>query len=96
RLVQAVDGNGNLVFLRDANGELILDENEQPIPVMITVNVPPVLLAGNALGSSRFFQTFAPGGRHQGYLSPVELRLISQWLDMGAQYYNSPFAVELP
>ncbi|MDP5187988.1 MAG: hypothetical protein NWQ30_12515 [Alishewanella sp.] len=96
RLVQAVDGNGNLVFLRDANGELILDENEQPIPVMITVNVPPVLRAGNALGSSRFFQTFAPGGRHQGYLSPVELRLISQWLDMGAQYYNSPFAVELP
>jgi hypothetical protein len=24
-------------------------------------------------------------------LSPSELRLISEWLDIGAQYYNNPF-----
>ena len=28
---------------------------------------------------------------HSGMLSPAELRLISEWLDIGAQYYNNPF-----
>lgn len=28
---------------------------------------------------------------HNGLLSPSELRLISEWLDIGAQYYNNPF-----
>ena len=28
---------------------------------------------------------------HRGLLSPAELRLISEWLDIGAQYYNNPF-----
>lgn len=28
---------------------------------------------------------------HQGMLSESELRLISEWLDIGAQYYNNPF-----
>ena len=94
RLVQAVDGNGNPVFLRDANGELILDENGDPIPVMVTVTVPASMRVAGARASSRFFQQFTQGGSHQGYLSAAELRLLSHWLDMGAQYYNSPFAVE--
>jgi hypothetical protein len=28
---------------------------------------------------------------HRGMLSAAELRLISEWLDIGAQYYNNPF-----
>jgi hypothetical protein len=28
---------------------------------------------------------------HSNLLSPSELRLISEWLDIGAQYYNNPF-----
>ena len=32
------------------------------------------------------------GGSHAGYLSLAELRLIAEWLDIGAQYYNDPFA----
>lgn len=28
---------------------------------------------------------------HTGMLSPAELRLLSEWLDIGAQYYNNPF-----
>jgi len=24
-------------------------------------------------------------------LTPAELRLISEWIDIGAQYYNDPF-----
>lgn len=94
RLVPAVDANGNPVFLRDANGELILDENGNPIPVMVAVTVPASMRAGGALASQRFFQKFSAGGSHQGYLSAPELRLLSHWLDMGGQYYNSPFAVE--
>ncbi|WP_301003825.1 hypothetical protein [Arsukibacterium sp.] len=94
RLVQAVDGDGNPVFLTDADGELILDENGDPIPVMVTVTIGASMRAGSALASERFFQQFSQGGSHQGYLSAAELRLISHWLDMGGQYYNSPFAVE--
>lgn len=28
---------------------------------------------------------------HDGILSEAELRLVSEWLDIGAQYYNNPF-----
>ena len=28
---------------------------------------------------------------HAGLLSEPELRLISEWLDIGGQYYNNPF-----
>jgi hypothetical protein len=45
-----------------------------------------------AVDSQAFFSRFAPGGSHEGYLSPAELRLLSEWLDIGAQYYNDPFA----
>lgn len=45
-----------------------------------------------ALSSPRdFFSWFAEGGYHAGALSDAELRLISEWLDIGAQYYNNPF-----
>lgn len=52
--------------------------------------VSPSLLARNARGS-RFFSKFAAGGTHAGYLTGGELRLISEWVDIGAQYYNDPF-----
>ncbi len=32
---------------------------------------------------------------HQGMLSDSEKRLISEWLDIGAQYYNNPFDLRL-
>jgi hypothetical protein len=39
-----------------------------------------------------FDGTFAdPVLNHTGYLSPAELRLIVEWLDIGGQYYNDPF-----
>ena len=28
---------------------------------------------------------------HTDFLTKAELRLISEWLDIGAQYYNDPF-----
>jgi hypothetical protein len=32
---------------------------------------------------------------HYGYLSDAEKRLIAEWLDVGAQYYNNPFDVPI-
>ncbi|WP_333607529.1 hypothetical protein [Arsukibacterium sp.] len=96
RLVQALDANGQPVFLRDSNGDLIVDEDGQPIPVMVTVTVPASMRVGSANNSQRFFRQFSATGSHQGYLSAAELRVIAAWLDLGAQYYNSPFAVPMP
>lgn len=70
--------------------EVGVDE-ETGEPIFATVPVPASMSAGNARGSTRFFNRFAPGGSHEGWLSPAELRLISEWLDIGAQYYNNPF-----
>ena len=41
--------------------------------------------------AARFFNRFREGGTHEGYLTADELRLLSEWLDIGAQYYNDPF-----
>lgn len=93
RLVQATDENGNLVFVTDENGDLVLDDNGNPIPVMVPVTIDPSMRVGSALGSSEFFDLFRNAGSHQGYLTDAELKLISDWLDIGAQYYNSPFVI---
>lgn len=93
KLVQATDGAGNPLFEVDANGVQILDADGNPIPVMVPVRVSPALRAAGALSSPRFFNIFAPGGTHAGRLTPAELRLIAEWVDIGAQYYNNPFDV---
>jgi hypothetical protein len=38
---------------------------------------------------------FGPGGSHEGRLAPAELKLVSEWVDVGAQYFNDPFAAPL-
>jgi hypothetical protein len=59
------------------------------------ISVGPFMNAGSANGaqSSAFLGRFAPGSgsTHAGYLSADELRLISEWLDIGAQFFNDPF-----
>ena len=49
-----------------------------------------------ALASGTFFSRFDAGGTHAGDLSTAELRLISEWLDLGAQYFNNPFDPDVP
>ncbi len=93
RLVQATDGQGNPLYETDEDGNLILDGSGNPIPVMVTVPVRPAMSVRGAAASSRFFDLFAAGGSHAGRLEPAELRLIAEWLDIGAQYYNDPFAI---
>lgn len=93
RLVQATDSNGNLLFETDANGNLLLDGMGNPIPVMVPVNVTASMSTAGARSSTRFFSEFDAGGTHAGRLDPAELRLLAEWLDIGAQYYNNPFDV---
>jgi hypothetical protein len=92
-LVPVFDGNGNQVFERDGNGDLILDAMGNPIPVLVPVTVTPTLSVAGANASPRFFSRFAPAGTHAGWLTGHELRLISEWIDIGGQYYNDPFDV---
>ena len=47
-------------------------------------------ISGDAL-DSHFFQVFVTDATHIGLLSPAEMRLLSEWVDIGAQYYNNPF-----
>ena len=65
-------------------------------PIFQTVNVPPSMSVNGALASPRFFDQFMPGGAHEGYLTGAELRLIAEWLDIGAQYFNNPFDPAVP
>jgi len=65
------------------------DANGNPIFQQVAASMS----SAGANASGRFFSRFDAGGTHAGYLSPHELRLISEWLDIGAQYYNNPFDV---
>ncbi|MBK9131916.1 MAG: hypothetical protein IPM20_09835 [Gammaproteobacteria bacterium] len=94
--VQATDGMGNPLFETDANGDPILDGDGNPIPVLVTVGVNPTMSTAGARASTAFFDLFDAGGSHAGFLDPAELKLIAEWLDIGAQYYNNPFDVPPP
>jgi len=75
-----------------------------PIPIMVTRNVPaeegPSMRVTGAVASSRFFTRFTTAGvgteEHMGLLTPAELRLLYEWLDIGAQYFNNTFDAPPP
>ncbi len=91
-LEQDTDENGIPLFQVDANGDPILDSNGLEIPILVPVgNVAPSLSVNGARSSSRFFDLFAAGGTHAGRLTPEELKLLAEWIDVGGQYYNNPF-----
>ena len=82
-----LDANGNLV-------ERLVQVGTDPItgaPIFAPVNIAPPMSVAGANASNRFFSRFAAGQSHANYLTVAELRLISEWLDVGAQYYNNPF-----
>ncbi len=82
--VPRVDENGDPVL--DGDGNQIIDTETCP------ANVPAAMSGNGAYASSRFFAVFEGAGSHVGYLTPAELKLIAEWLDIGAQYYNNHFA----
>ncbi|MDI9245747.1 hypothetical protein [Marinobacter sp. CHS3-4] len=78
----------------DENGDPELDPNTgDPLTTEVPVPFPgsPYVSTNGARASSDFFDVFRDGGAHAGYLSSAELRLLSEWLDIGGQYYNNPF-----
>jgi len=92
--VPRVDNNNNPVFLTDNMGNPILDGMGNPIQIIDNIPVPRSMSPNGALSSPRFFARFRAGSgnvTHEGLLSPAEIKLISEWLDIGAQYYNDPF-----
>jgi hypothetical protein len=91
--IEQLDENGDIVYQVDIEGELILDVEGNPIPVLTTIPVPAIFSTNGAQSSSRFFELFSSGS-HKGRLSVHELKLISEWLDIGGQYYNTPFYQE--
>ncbi len=92
-LVPATDANGNPLYETDENGNPVLDAEGNPIPLPdVPVPVPGgASMAAGSASDSRFMDVFSGGGVHAGYLTDAELRLIAEWLDIGAQYYNDPF-----
>lgn len=94
-LIDRLIPSGN--FERDEEDELILDSNGLPIPILVTVPVNRTMTAGSARNSSRFFARFTEFDPetetldHSGYLNPSEMKLLSEWLDIGGAYYNNPF-----
>jgi hypothetical protein len=82
--------------LTDEQVQIGVDEMGNPILAPVSI-APPMSAAGAR--QSRFFNCFDVGGTgcasspHVGFMSPDELRLVAEWLDIGAQYYNNPFDV---
>lgn len=77
--------------LRDENGEPILDQDGNERPIFAPVPVFASMSVNGARASGNFFNRFRTDVIHQDLLSPAELRLLAEWLDIGGQYYNNPF-----
>ena len=70
-------------------------------PILVPVTVPGVMSTAGARASyfmEKMTNTELDAGRtlsgttdHSTMMSPAELKLISEWLDIGAQYFNNPF-----
>lgn len=82
----------------DAEGNEIRDENGVCTdPILTTVRVQASMSANGARASGRFFNRFTSFDAvndtvdHQGFLNPSELKLLKEWLDLGARYYQNPF-----
>ena len=80
--------NGALV---DAQQQVGVDIDGNPIFDVIPI-ASPATIAG-AAASDDFFDRFEDPNDliHYNILSIAERRLIAEWLDVGAQYYNNPF-----
>jgi hypothetical protein len=80
------------------DGTQVVDEclERDPVTMVCTTfrTVPAPMSANGANASARFFDKMQSTGgtvNHSDFMSPSELRLLSEWLDIGAQYFNDPF-----
>ncbi len=86
--LQVLD-NGVLVDATEVIGQ---DVDGNDILAPISNGPPPLRVFLGARLSSDFFDRFNdPTDLHFNILSQAERRLVAEWLDVGAQYYNNPF-----
>ncbi len=80
-------------FDQDAiTGAVLIDvATGNPIPLTTTAQLAAPMNRNGARANSRFFNRFNAGGAHSNYLNKSELKLLSEWLDLRANYYNNPF-----
>ncbi len=79
--------NGALV-----DEQVVIGTDAMGNPITAPVSIGSAMSAAGARASTRFFSRFDAGGSHAGRLNTAELRLVAEWLDIGAQYCNNPFA----
>jgi Hydrazine synthase alpha subunit middle domain len=87
----------------DVNGVLqvilVLDQTTGlPIPRNIpeAETLPGVVSRGGANASMNFFNRFTnAGSSHYNLLNEHERKLVSEWLDLNASYYNNPFEMAI-
>ncbi len=76
---------------------LVLDSTGNPIPLTFREGIDSSMSVGGARASARFFGRFNSFNAadetvdHRGFLNASELKLLSEWLDIRAAYYNNPF-----
>ena len=86
--------NGALVDVLEPTGQVDIDGN----PILDVVPIGSPASVAGARASTDFFARFEDSANNQtvdhfNMLSSAERRLIAEWLDVGAQYYNNPFDV---
>ena len=83
-----------------------VDADGNPITIQVPVDVTPSM-SSNGARVSYFFEklnnmelqagrTLSGAVDHSGFMTDAELRLLAEWLDIGAQYYNNPFDPNVP
>ncbi len=95
--VQVIDGNGNPVttFIDDPAARVnpTVSANGARASYFIEKMTETELSANRALST---LATDANYLNHSGFMTGDELRLVSEWIDLGAQYFNDPFDTEVP
>ena len=79
------------ILVLDADTGLAIPRN---IPEAETL--PGLVSRGGANASAAFFNRFTnAGGSHYNFLNEHERKLVSEWLDLNASYYNNPFEMAI-
>ena len=100
------DDAGEIQYQTNGAGDFLVDDTGFRIPRVEVIECTEGrrLRTNGARNNNGFFSLFTPGsnvptphwdtnaaGDISTWLSDAELKLLSEWLDIGAQYYNNPF-----
>jgi hypothetical protein len=94
--VQDVDENGDPIF-----DTIVIDDPDRAVnPTMSGAGAMASFFVNKMLFADAHRDSwYAPAANHvdhSGFMTPDELRLVIEWLDIGAQYFNDPFDPDAP